>query len=505
MSLKKNVIANYIGNGWTAIMHLVFIPFYIKYLGMEAYGLIGFYAMLQTCLSLLDMGLTPTLGREMARFTGEAHTSNSIRTLLRSIEVLVFSIALIYMLFVWGGSGWLASEWLNADKLPLTVVTQACAIMGLVTGLRFIEGIYRGAILGLQQQVIFSAANSIMATLRGGGAVLVLAYYKPTIDAYFFWQALISLLTVITFISILYYYLPKATEPIRFSINELKKVWRFAAGIMATTFLALILTQVDKVVLSRLLPLEEFGNYSLVATITNVLMILVAPITQAYYPKLAELKTRDSQETLTFTFHKGAQLATVITAAAFCVLFLFGNRVVALWTGKPELALKIFTLLRIMALGTFLNSLMHMPYMLQLSYGWSSFSAKVNLIAVVVLVPSILIVAPVYGPIGAASVWVVLNAGYVFISTYFMFRKILVGENLRWLKNDVLLPCSFAFCVALIFVAIKPNIANRFLEFAYIALAGGISLAMAAIGAKELRASIKNMLPFARAKAGEID
>lgn len=42
-----------------------FIPRYIKYPGIEAYGLIGLFALLQAWLSLLDTGMTPTLGREL--------------------------------------------------------------------------------------------------------------------------------------------------------------------------------------------------------------------------------------------------------------------------------------------------------------------------------------------------------------------------------------------------------------------------------------------------------
>lgn len=68
--LKRNLIANYLGQGWNALMGLAFVPLYIKYLGMEAYGLIGLFALLQAWLSLLDMGMTPTLNPEMARFSG---------------------------------------------------------------------------------------------------------------------------------------------------------------------------------------------------------------------------------------------------------------------------------------------------------------------------------------------------------------------------------------------------------------------------------------------------
>ena len=69
-------------------MSLAFIPLYIKYLGIEAYGLIGLFAVLQAWLVLLDMGMSPTLSREMARFTGGHHSPQSIRDLLRTLESL---------------------------------------------------------------------------------------------------------------------------------------------------------------------------------------------------------------------------------------------------------------------------------------------------------------------------------------------------------------------------------------------------------------------------------
>ena len=74
-------------------MGFVFAPLYIKYLGVEAYGLIGVFTLLQAWLSLLDMGMTPALGREMARFMAGAHSRESIRDLLRSIEIIALAIA----------------------------------------------------------------------------------------------------------------------------------------------------------------------------------------------------------------------------------------------------------------------------------------------------------------------------------------------------------------------------------------------------------------------------
>jgi hypothetical protein len=72
-------------------MGLAFIPLYIKYHGIEAYGLIGLFALLQAWLGLLDMGMTPILGREMARFTGGTGVVN-IRSAAIHIYLRVLTI-----------------------------------------------------------------------------------------------------------------------------------------------------------------------------------------------------------------------------------------------------------------------------------------------------------------------------------------------------------------------------------------------------------------------------
>ena len=88
MSLKRNVIANYLGAGWNALMALAFVPLYIRYLGIEAYGLLGIYAILQAWLSLLDMGMTPSLSREMAGLNVDGARVQRARDLLRSVDAL---------------------------------------------------------------------------------------------------------------------------------------------------------------------------------------------------------------------------------------------------------------------------------------------------------------------------------------------------------------------------------------------------------------------------------
>ena len=480
MSLKKNVIANYLGQGWSGLIGLAFVPLYIKYLGIEAYGLIGIFALLQAWLALLDMGMTPTLSREMARFTAGAHTSQSIRDLLRSLEIVCFSVAALIGLLIWAASGWLASDWLRAEKLPIEIVGQAIAIMGGVAALRFVEGIYRGAILGLQRQVFFNVVNASLATARAVGAIGVLAWISPSIEAYFVWQGIVSIISVAVLAVAAHGSLPAAPKPSRFSRQALLEIRHFAGGMMVTTFLAILLTQVDKVLLSKLVSLEAFGYYTLAGTVATSINLLIAPVTQAFYPRFTELVAKGDAQELVQIYHRSAQLVTVLAAPAALMLIFFGENLLTLWTGNAILAHDVAPLLALLAAGTLLNGLMHIPYMLQLAHGWSGFAARVNLVAVAILVPAIFWVTPRYGAIGAAWVWVLLNAGYVLIGIHFMYRRLLPGEKWKWYGRDISLPILAAALAAGFLHLVQPEELGRLAELFWF-LATGLCIVVAAI------------------------
>lgn len=456
MSLKHNVVANYLGAIWNALMALAFVPLYIKYLGMESYALIGIFAMLQGWLSLLDMGMSPALSREMARFTGGGVDPQSIRNLLRSIEVICYSIAAFFAFIIWGGSGWLASGWLKAESLPLDVVSQAIAITGLVIALRFVENIYRSSILGLQRHVMLNVLSSGMATLRGLGAVGVLLYVSPTIHAYFIWQGIISLATVGLLSSIVYRTLPASVVAPTFSSSALKKIWRFAIGSLALTALSLLLTQVDKLLLSRLLTLTAFGYYVFAVGVAQTPFIAVAPITQAFFPRFTQLMQKEDSVGLTAAYHTAAQLVTVLLGSATVILMLFGNDILALWTGDNSLAESTYRLVAVLSLGGLLNGLMTIPYNLQLSAGWTGLMIKINLVVVLIVIPALLWVVPGYGAIGAAWIWVFINAAYVVVAIQLMHTRLLPGEKLRWYLWDVCIPLFAILATALLLRSILP-------------------------------------------------
>jgi O-antigen/teichoic acid export membrane protein len=485
--MRANVIANYLGQGWTALMGLVFIPFYIKYLGVESFGLIGIFVILNAWMILLDMGMSPTLSREMARFTGGAHEAQSVLDLLRSIEIIGIGISFVIALGIWLASEWLASDWLRVEKLPIRVVANSIAIMGVVTALRFIENIYRSGIAGLQRQAILNIVLSVMATVRGLGALGILIWVSPTIAAFVVWQGILSIVTVGVFATVMYRSLPVSEHAARFSLRVLKDIRNFAGGMMSITLLALLLTQVDKILLSRTLTLQAFGYYALAGSVANALYMFTGPITAAFFPRVTELIACSDETTLIASYHKSAQLVSVLMGTAAIVLIVFGDIVMLLWTKDPTLTHQVVPLIAVLSLGTLLNGLMWIPYQTQLAYGWTSLSIKVNTIAIAIDVPAVLWATTVYGAIGAAWIWVGLNLGYFTISVHLMHRRLLTREKWRWYIEDVMMPLLGGTVVAVLLRWIIPTSVDAATQLFTLVFTGGFVLTATALSAKAVR------------------
>jgi len=440
MSTRKNTIANYFGQGWTALMGLAFVPIYIDYLGVEAWGLVGFMTMMQAWLTLLDMGLSPALSREMSRYKAGEHSALFLGNLLRSLELIYIGVAFTIIVSVWLIAPWLAAHWLRVETLGADTVSKAIGLMGLVLAAKMVEQVYRGVIQGAQMQVWLNCAQSIMVALRWGGAVAVLKWVDSSVDAFFLWQGGVSLLTVLVLARQTYLILPTGMGVFRFDWAVLKQIRRFAGGMFVTTLLALILTQVDKLLLTRLVSLQDFGLYMLANSVAGALYFLVMPISSAVLPRLTELVTLSDENALIHTYHSACQWVAAIMIPIALVIAAYSESLLLAWTGEADLSERACQLVSFLALGTMCNGLMHVPYALQLAYGWTGFAIRTNILAVVFFIPAIFWMVPRFGAVGAAWVWLVLNLGYVFISAHYMYRRLLPKEKLRWYKDAIFKP-----------------------------------------------------------------
>lgn len=492
--LAWNLVSNYLAQGWVALVGLLFVPVYIAHLGIEAYGIIGVFALLQTLPQLLDFGMTATLGREMARFGGDASYAARLRDLLRSIEIISAALATLVALGLLAASPWLATSWLRPGGVPAGIVADALAIIGVVTAMRFVEGVYRATLIGLQRQVRYNVISSAVATIRAIGAIGVLTFVSNTIVAFFVWQGIVSVVSVMALLVATYGALPRGRAG-RFSKTVLRGSAGFAFGMLGITLLALLLTQADKILLSNLLTLTQFGHYTLATAVASLLVTLVGPIIQAVSPRLAQLHATGDGAGFATLYHQAAQFVSVAGGTAAAMLIVFADTLLRLWTRDAPIVSETTPVLQLLALGSLMNVVALIPYQAQLAHGWTGLVLRINTVAVLLIVPALWWVVPRYGSIGAAATWAGLNAGYVLILAQFMHRRILPGEKARWYVQDVVTPLIGPWVVAVTVRFLVPvDVLPVWGQALVLGLAGSVALGAAGLGSHYVRIQVNQIV-----------
>jgi len=442
-----NIVSNLLGRVWGALLSLLFLPVYLKFLGIEAYGLIGLHISLLGLMSVLDLGLSTTLNRELAKRTASVVPDTGGRDLIHTFEVIYWGGGILIGAALLLLSPWIAEKWIRSSAVSPGTVRNAIAIMGLLIAIQWPSSLYIGGLMGIQRQVLLNTIQAIAVTFQSAGSILVLWLVSPTVEAYFFWQILVALLQTATLRRLLIRALPQSPHAASFRKELFSAHWKFSAGMTAITILATILTQADKVILSRLLPLKSFGYYILSFNAASFLGFIVYPFFSALFPKFSQLAHERREQEVSSLYHTGAQFVSSLLLPAGLVLLLFPREILSIWLRDPETAENVYRIMRLVACGTVLNSLMLLPFNLQLAYGWTRLSLLKNIVAVALFLPSLFFATSRWGVIGAAYLWILLNLGYVVFEIPIMHARLLTGQARQWYIQDVGLPAGISIMV----------------------------------------------------------
>jgi O-antigen/teichoic acid export membrane protein len=367
------------------------------------------------------------------------------------------------------------------------------AFMGLVIAVQWPSSLYDGGLTGLQRQVLLNVIRATSATVQHAGAVLVLWFVSPTIVAYFAWQIAVAVVQTAALRLALWRVLPPSEEPSVVRSAILRRHWHFAAGMTGISILGIILTQADKIVLSKYLTMEAFGYYALAANLAGALLFMVAPIFSAVFPRLTQLfSAADGTEELRALYHRTCQGVSALVLPAASILIVFPHEVLLLWTRDQAVAAHSAPLLRVLAIGTSLNALMFAPFLAQISSGWTRLSLLKNVVAVAIVIPLMLWMVSAFGAMGGALSWLLLNLGYVVFEIPLMHRRILPGEMGRWYRTDLALPVGIVALVSGASRLLMPRLSQP-LTAAWIVATAGLALAVTSAVLPATRTWVRNV------------
>lgn len=448
ISLRQNILSNFVGQGWSFLVGMIAVPFYLRFLGVEGYGLVGFYGALRAVFnSFLDFGLTVTINREIARYVASPTKIGQTRDLVRTLEIAYWLIGLLLGFLVCLGAPLIANYWVNSEAIPTTTVKNVVIIMGIITFVQWPLTFYQGGLIGLQKIVLLNGVNVMVATLRGVGGILAVWLFSPPIIAFFVWQVILSLFQLGVTTYLLWHNLPQSNNMPRFRASIVGEIWKFAVGMSGTSFFSFFLSQTDKIVLSKLLTLEQFGYYSLAVTLNEQLQLVNAQITQPLFPRFSALISQKDNESLRNLYHKACQLVSVVILPVAGTAAFFSRELIYLWTQDMKIASIVAPIATLLFAGTALLNMIEIPFSLAIAYGWVKFTFLRSLILSSLIVPLMILLSSKYGGVGAALTWVLLNLGQVIVLPFIIHHRFLKSDLKRWYIFDVGIPAVFSLAM----------------------------------------------------------
>ena len=475
MNLKRNIAANYASQIYVTAVGILMVPLYIQYMGAEAYGLVGFFAMLQAWFNILDMGLTPTMARESARFHGGACTALDYRRLSRALEGIFFFIALLggTLLFLFADT--ISSNWLKSSVLPHADIVTALRLIALIVALRWMCGLYRGIISGAEKLVWLSAFNSVVATGRFVLVLPLLIFVSASPKFFFGFQLFLALVELVGLLWMAYRLLPSipSCARVHWQWAPLKPVLKFSLSIAFTSSVWVLVTQTDKLVLSSILPLDEYGYFTVAVLVASGIMIVSGPISSALLPRMTRLQAEGQHDQLVDLYRQSTQFVAILAVPVALVLALFSKHVLWAWTGDTKLVMEAAPALSLYAAGYGFLALGAFPYYLQYAKGDLRLHLIGSLFFLVLLIPSIIWSASAYGITGAGWAWLISNATYFFLWPPLTHYRFIPSLHWKWLTRDIIRTTSlsilFSFGCAMV-ITLSTNRSILTMELAAITI-----------------------------------
>jgi O-antigen/teichoic acid export membrane protein len=476
LSLKKNIVANYTSQLFIVIISLVTLPKLIKVMGAEAYGLVGFFSLMQSWLMLLDLGMSPTLTREIARFKGGVLDAYNLVQFFRAIKKIFIVLAILITILILFASNFIVTSWLKTETISHDILINSVILMAFILAIRWISSIYRAVIVGFEKLVWLGIFNVFFSVLRFVTIFFVLVFISHSPIVFFGYQLVVSVLELIWLSLFVKRLLPiqvKSEEQIQ---RPLKEVMSFSLTIAFTSAVWVIITQTDKLILSNLLKLSDYGYYSLAVQIAGVITLISGPISSAILPRLTTLEAEGKDDELISLYRSSTRLIVIISGTVSLILIFFANKVIFMWTGNLVMVEKVSKYVFLYAIGNFFLAVAAFPYYLQYAKGNLRFHLLGNIVFLLFLIPSLIIVVNKFGGIGAGYVWIGVNAIYLFgwvpiINNYFV-----MGLNKKWYFDDILRISLPACLVAFVLSYFMPLTTNRLFMFIQLAFAGLIIL-----------------------------
>ena len=410
--LHKNIFSGYFAFFLLGFLSLMMMPIYLRLLGSAEWWVVAICITVQSFLNIFDAGLSQIMPRDVAKVGLELKLRTEKLKQFWMAYALIGSIVFcVCQSFI----PVLVSGWLNVPKEYETEAVWVLRIGVVQFWFQFVNGAHVGFFYGVDQQKNLNIRSCIFAIAKHFFTFLVLMYSPKSI---------VYMLSLTVFSIAEYAYnsfLLKEYRVCKMVISDwiaaLRVLFSELSILSLSAVIGMLVSQLDKLILSRMVSVEVYGLYVIVANFGLAFMQLQYPVVKTFIPRMSNYGMAS----------KGDAQNLLLWLSALCVLpcfvaMIMSDFILKTWLHDRVLDVGVLLSFKLIIASVVVNALYHVRYVEIITSGHSRYVFIINSIVLLLSLPISSVLISHYLVFGAGASWLLISIIQYFCGLLFVCR-----------------------------------------------------------------------------------
>ncbi|MEY2620386.1 MAG: hypothetical protein RIT26_206 [Pseudomonadota bacterium] len=415
------------------------VPVVWGLLGREAFGLIGFFAVIQNLFLLADLGLPALVGRMAALHASGMWGRDAYVCSCRRLEYLTWGLTGLLLLILWSLSEWIAGTWLQSSQWDPGTIQASIMAIAACAALRTLGALDIAALHGLGQARWLVVSNTVWVSFKQVGVWGSLLAWGATPGVYWAHMVVVHLAE---WASLRLGHLKVAragiADPMGNSAPPMRQQMSLALSMFGSSVVWILLFGMPMVLASGLLSLSEMGYLTVSLMVANGIRLLCESIHTELKPRLIVLHASGQTAKMWQLYGHATRLMTLVALGSVVLLAGIGEPFWQFMTGDSNGGPELSDWLWAYACGHALLALAGLPLDWLNAQGQLARALPVQAGLVCAWTLAMAWAMGQHGGLFAGRVWVGGAAVHLLALSTWVHAPLGLGKAGRWLCRDVL-------------------------------------------------------------------
>jgi O-antigen/teichoic acid export membrane protein len=417
--LKRNTMWNLVGTCSPILLAALTIPYLIRQVGLEAFGILTLIWAIIGYFSLFDFGLGRALTQQVATKRASG-LDEQLPSLVKTGLLLTLVTGMVGGALLAGTANQLGYKWLNVSVSLKEMTFHSLLIASLGIPLTTLTSGLRGV---LEAHEDFKAVNLLRMLLGIGNfglPVLSVMVFGPSLTMMVVSLVVARLVTFSGHMVLVHKITSNYFQAKLYGKKDIIDLLSFGGWMTVSNIISPLLVISDRFIISSMLGAGLVAYYTVPFEVLFRVLIIPMALTAALFPRLTSLFSTDLHAAK-FLYRKSMKTVAIVMFP-LCLFIAVGSYWgLKFWLGQ-DFAHYSWHIASILAVGVLFNGVAQIPVAALHATGRVRVTALIHLSELILYIPLLIVFLKYFGLLGAAMIWVI-RVGYDLIILFIVTKK----------------------------------------------------------------------------------